>query len=113
MMYAVCSLLSDAEYGIGLRTGEFRYFVASSRLFPLIRTRRSAPGYAAIIGEDVAGIPWIEEALRHDPNAPDLWYGLARMQLKAGDEAGYSAAVKRLKELTPGLEYAIVRTKRG
>ena len=113
MMYATYSLIADAEYGIGMATGDLSHFILSARLFPLERARRSGPAYAVIIKQDLSKIPWIKEALRHDPNAADLWYGLARMELKAGDEAGYSAAVKRLRELTPGLDYAVVRAKRG
>jgi len=47
-------------------------------------------------------------ALHYDPNAADLWFGLARMRLKAGDQGGYTAAMARLQQLTPGVQYQIV-----
>jgi hypothetical protein len=58
---------------------------------------------------DTSQIPEIQQALRFDPNAADLWLGLARMQLKVGDKLGYNSSLTRLKELTPGFDYQIVR----
>jgi hypothetical protein len=60
--------------------------------------------------EDRSKIAIVEQAIRYDPNAADLWYGLARMQLKAGNEIGYNTSLTRLKELTPGVQYQIVAT---
>src|SRR5208282_1743480 len=84
--YAACSILADLEYGIGLKTREIRYFEAAAQLFPLQRTRRSGAAYMAILSMDQSKIATVKRAIRYDPNAADLWYGLARMQLKAGDE---------------------------
>lgn len=111
LLYSSLSILSDFEYGIGLLDGNIRHFQAASRLFPLMRTRRSGAAYDAILHEDWHDIPDIRWAVRHDPNAADLWYGLARMQLKAGDELGYNSSLTRLKELTPGLRYQVVRAR--
>ena len=109
LLFLTCGLLGDHEYGLGLKTHDMRHFLLASRLFPEIRSYRSGPGYAAITFVVPEAIPLIAEALRHDPYAPDLWYGMARMQLKSGNEAGYNAALTQLKRLTPGLDYRIVK----
>lgn len=114
LLFSTCSLLGDHEYGLGLLTHDMNHFLLASRLFPEIRSFRSGPAYASItFGDPQAAIPLIEEALRHDPNAPDLWYGLARMQLKLGNEQGYNAALTQLKRLTPGLDYRVVAEHGG
>lgn len=109
LTYATLSLLADAEYGVGMRTGDPAAFQRASRLFPLFRTRRSGAAYAYILRQDAAGIPEIKWAIAHDPNAADLWYGLARIQLKMGDHIGYNSSLTRLKQLTPGLSYQVIR----
>jgi hypothetical protein len=109
-LYVSCSVLSDLEYGAGLRSMRLENFQVSARLFPLIRTRRSGAAYAVILREDRSKIAIVEQAIRYDPNAADLWYGLARMQLKAGNEIGYNTSLTRLKELTPGVQYQVVMT---
>lgn len=108
LLYASFSLLSDAEYKIGLQTQDIRHFQRAARLFPLTRTRRSAAAYAAILQDHLDYIPEVQWAIRHDPNAADLWFGLARMQLKAGDQIGYNSSLTRLKQLTPGLSFRVV-----
>ena len=113
LFFSTCSLLGDHEYGLGLATHDRSHFLLASQLFPEIRSYRSAPAYAAITFGDATAIPLIEEALRHDPYAPDLWYGMARMQLKSGNEAGYNAALTQLKRLTPGLDYRIIAEHTG
>jgi len=55
------------------------------------------------------GIPLVERAIVHDVNAADLWYGLARLHLREGNEIGYKSALERLKALTPGMEYSLVQ----
>ena len=110
ILYATCSVLSDLEYAIGLHTMQLQHFVASARLFPLIRTRRSGAAYAVILTQDHSKIAIVEQAIRYDPNAADLWYGLARMQLKEGNELGYNTSLTRLMELTPGVHYQVVAT---
>ena len=108
LAYATCSILSDASYGLGMKNGETRFFQFATLTFPLLRSHRSGTAYHAIATEDIRQIQAIEWAVAHDSNAADLWYGLARMQLKAGNKAGYIAALTQLKRLTPGLEYRVV-----
>jgi len=86
--------------------------VLSARLFPLVRSYRSGPAYDVIEKGDFQDAGLIKEALRYDPFAADLWYGLARMELKSNDKAGYIAALTELQRLTPGLQYQIA-TIRG
>jgi hypothetical protein len=109
VLYALCSILSDAEYGIGMATGHLEHFALASRVFPLMRMRRSGLAYALILQQIPEGIPAIQEAIRYDPNAADLWLGLVRMQLKSKDEKGYTASLARLKELAPGVEFTVTR----
>jgi hypothetical protein len=49
----------------------------------------------------------IENAIKTDPNAADLWFNLARLRLQAGDKDGYNAAIVSLQRLTPGLRFQI------
>lgn len=107
-LFVICSLLGDMEYGLGLRTGALQDFELSATLFPLIRSYRSGPAYSIISREDPTHIPLILQALRYDPYAADLWYGLARMQLKSGNSPGYTAALTQLRTLTPDLQYQVV-----
>ena len=109
LAYATLSLLGDLEYGLALRTLELRHFQLAAMLFPLLRSHRSGLAYGFIMHEEPGGIPNVKHALRYDPYAADLWLGLARLELKAQDEAGYTAALARLKELTPGLNYTVVQ----
>jgi hypothetical protein len=51
----------------------------------------------------------IKAVIKGDPYAADLWLGLARLALNRADKVEYDAALARLKELTPGLQYQIVR----
>ena len=108
ILYATSSMLSDMEYGLGMKTREIKYMLVASRLFPLLRTRRSGAAYLVAINADIKDRNEIKWALRYDPYAADLWYGLARMQLKGGDQIGYNASLTRLKELTPGVNYSVV-----
>ena len=107
LLFVTCSLLGDMEYGLGLRTGQLQDFQLASTLFPLIRSYRSGPAYEVISREDPTRIDLILSALRYDPYAADLWYGLARMQLKSGNTIGYTAAVTQLRSLTPDLQYRV------
>ena len=109
LLFSMFSLLGDHEYGLGLTTHDMNHFLLASRLFPEIRSYRSGPAYAAITFDVPEPIPLILEGLAHDPYAPDLWYGLARMELKSGNETGYNDALTQLKRLTPGLDYRIVK----
>ena len=111
LLFAICSALSDYDYGLGMKTGSMKDFVLASTLFPLVRSYRSGPAYEAIQQSDINGIGLIMTALRYDPFAADLWYGLARMQLKSGNEAGYIAALTELQRLTPGLHYEAVKIR--
>ena len=113
LFFSTCSLLGDHEYGLAILHHDPQHAMLASRLFPLIRTYRSGPAYLAIVTGAPDAIPLIETALRHDPYAPDLWYGLARMELKSGNEAGYTAALTQLKRLTPGLDYRIIAEHQG
>ena len=114
LFFSTCSLLGDHEYGLAILHHDAGHMALSSRLFPLIRSYRSGPAYLAIVtGDPAPAVPLIEAALRHDPYAPDLWYGLARMQLKSGNKTGYTAALTQLKRLTPGLDYRIVAAHEG
>lgn len=112
LVYGLSSLLADAEYGLGMQTMQPQYFRAAAVIFPLSRTRRSGAAYYAIIRQDLGMIGDVQRALRHDPNAADLWYGLARMQLKVHDDIGYKASLTRLKELAPGARFEPVRVTR-
>jgi hypothetical protein len=62
---------------------------------------------------DKAHIGLIREALSRDPNAADLWYDLARMELLTGNQSGYSEALDKLKRLTPQHNYQIVVVQEG
>ena len=75
----------------------------------MLRTHRSAAAYWVVVHEDAAKRGLIALALKADPNATDLWYGLARLQLKANDTIGYNTSLTRLKELTPGVNYQVVK----
>ena len=86
-----------------------RHFLLASRLFPLQRVHRDGPVFHAIDTQNPAYLGIALETMKHDPNDARLWYGVARMQLHVGDQTGYSAALTRLKELTPGADYHIVR----
>ena len=103
LLYATCSLLSDAEYKIGLVTMQRQHFQLAARLFPLIRSHRSGPGYLAIRMGDVWGMGDVQRALKDDPYAADLLAGLAQMQLATNDQVGYSATMARLHAL-PGVK---------
>ena len=107
--YATFSILSDLEYAIGLKTMDLRRFVLAAQIFPLMRTHRSGAAYAVILAMEPKGIPLVEAAIVHDVNAADLWYGLARLRLREGNELGYNSALTRLKELTPGMEFSLVK----
>jgi hypothetical protein len=107
--YATLSLLGDHEYGLALKTLDLHHFQRAAQLFPLLRSHRSGLAYGFVMHEEPAGIPAVRGALRYDPNAADLWLGLARLELKAQDEQGYNVAVARLKELTPGLKYTLIQ----
>jgi hypothetical protein len=109
LAYATLSLLGDLEYGLALKTLDLRHFQLAAQLFPLLRSHRGGLAYGFIMHEEPAGIPAVWGALRYDPNAADLWLGLARLELKAQDEAGYNVALARLKELTPGLNYTVIQ----
>ena len=113
LIYVATSLVSDYEYGMGLRTGEADHFYNASVLFPLNRDRRSGAGYIAILRQDTANTWRVTEALRHDPNAADLYFGLAQLRLKERDQQGYSAALTQLMKLTPGVEYRIIGPQGG
>ncbi len=108
LVYVSCSFASDYDYAQGMRTRNPTYFEAAARLFPLMRDRRSGPAYLAIVRQDLSNAGKIVEALRYDPNAADLYFGLAAMRLRLGDKQGYSAALTQLMKLTPGVEYRIV-----
>lgn len=112
-VFTICSLLGDHEYGLAIRTSDLRHYLLASQLFPLVRSFRSGPAYFGITANAPASVPLIEQALAHDPYAGDLWYGLARMQLKAGNNVGYIAALTELRRLTPDLNYRVVATHEG
>ena len=105
LAYVTFSLLGDLEYGLGLRTMGMQHFALASIYFPLVRSHRSGFAYSVIQNMEVGGIPAVRKAIRADPNATDLWFGLLRLELHARDEQGYNAAMSRLKELTPDLRY--------
>ncbi len=107
-LYIALSFASDYQYGMGMRTHEEVYINRAAALFPLSRDRRSGPAYLAILKRDLTGIKNIERALRYDPNAADLYFGLAGMRLNIGDNAGYNVALTQLQKLTPGVEYRII-----
>ena len=109
LAYAILSLLGDLEYGLALKTLDLHHFQRAALFFPLLRSHRSGLAYGFIMHEEPAGIPVVRGALQYDPNAADLWLGLARLELKAKDEQGYNAALARLKELTPGLKYTMIQ----
>jgi len=88
---------------------DLRRFVLAAQIFPLMRTHRSAPAYAIILAMQPEGIPLVEAAIVHDPNAADLWYGLSRLQLRAQNDLGYNSALARLRELTPGMDFHLVK----
>lgn len=87
-------------------------FIESSTLFPLSRPRRTGPAYAWIIGdtdgrfEDTRRA--ILKALETDPYAADLWFNLARMALKRGDEVEYGRARAQLQRLVPNAVLEVV-----
>lgn len=103
LLYASLSVWSDTEYKLGLLTMQPRHFQASSRLFPLIRSHRSAPAYFAILTGDSSQIGEIQWALQYDPYAADMIYGLCQLQLRTQDIVGYTACAKRLDAL-PGVK---------
>ena len=113
LAYACLSLLSDSLYGAALLTGNMQYFELSALYFPLIRSHRSGPGYFAALLGDPKGISYIEEALRHDPNAADLWLALTRMTLNTPERLGYNSSFAHLQALTPGLRFNVVPIRRG
>jgi hypothetical protein len=113
LLYVLCSMLSDAEYALGLRTHDLRHFILAARLFPLERSHRSGAGYTVNLIGDRAHIGLIREAISHDPNAADLWYDLARMELLTGNQTGYNEALDRLKRLTPQHSYQIAVVQEG
>ncbi len=108
ILYAVLSFAADYEYGIGMRNHEAEYINRAAALFPLLRDRRSGPGYLAILNHDLSRISAIDRALKYDPHAADLYFGLAGMRLNVGDVTGYNVALTQLQKLTPGVEYRIV-----
>lgn len=103
--YAISSLAADREYGLGLRSMEPQHFARAAAFFPLLRAHRSGLAYYSITVFDVQGIPAIREAIRHDPNATDLWFALLRLELHVHNDEAYNEAMARLKELTPDLRY--------
>ena len=102
LVYCTSSLLSDYEYGEGIRTGDATAFYKASNLFPLLRERRSAPGYVTSIRGDHKHIALIEDALRFDPNAADLWLSLMLMRLQEGNQPeAHKAAVALTRLVSP------------
>ena len=101
LVYTAASVTSDYEYGQGIRTRDAVHFYRSANLFPLARERRSAPGYVTIVRNDYAKADLIDQALRFDPNAADLWLGLLIARLKTGDEAKAVTAAYALRKLAP------------
>lgn len=108
LLYVACSFAADYDYAQGMRTHDPIYFDKAATLFPLMRDRRSGPAYLAIVQQDLRSVGKINEALRYDPNAADLYFGLTGMRLRLGDQQGYSAALTQLRKLTPGVEYRIL-----
>jgi len=101
LAYTAASLMSDYEYGLGIRTHEATAFYRSANLFPLSRERRSAPGYITIVRSDHKHTDLIARAIQFDPNAADLWLGLLVMRLQENDGVGAYAAVLGLQKLAP------------
>ena len=108
ILYIACSFASDYQYGMGMRTHEAAYINRAAALFPLSRDRRSGPAYLAILTHDLTGIKTIEHAIKYDPHAADLYFGLTGMRLDVGDVTGYNVALTQLQKLTPGVEYRII-----
>ncbi len=107
-LYIALSFAADYQYGMGMRTHEEAYINRAAALFPLSRDRRSGPAYLAILKHDLAHTDRIVQALRYDPHAADLYFGLAGMRLNVGDVTGYKVALTQLQKLTPGVEYRII-----
>lgn len=107
-LYVTLSFASDYQYGLGLRTHQAEPFFKAAKLFPLNRDRRSGPAYLTIIRQDYAHTDLIAQALKYDPHAADLYFGLAQLRLKQGDQQGYTVALTQLMKLTPGVEYRII-----
>ena len=103
LAYVTTTLVGDYFYGMGLRTRDASYFDLSAKWCPLERSHREAPAYIGIAKADPARVPKFLEALRYDPYAADLWFGLARLHLKAGNNVGYNAAMIQLRALVPGV----------
>ena len=103
LLYATTSLISDYEYGRGIRTHDAAHFYRSANLFPLARERRSAPGYITIVRNDYAKADLIAAAARFDPNAADLWLGLLLARLNNHDDSGAYVAAMQLKRLAPDI----------
>ena len=112
-LYIACSFASDYQYAQGMRTHEDVYILRAAALFPLMRDRRSGPAYLTILRHDLAHLDWITKALKDDPHAADLYFGLASMRLNVGDVTGYNVALTQLQKLTPGVEYRIVQPSGG
>ena len=108
LAYALSSLASDYEYGAGMRDRQFSHFQKAAELFPFNRDRRSGPAYYTILRGDYTHTDIVAKALKYDPNAADLYFGLAQLRLKEGDQQGYTVALTQLMKLTPGVEYRIV-----
>lgn len=109
--------MSDLFYKAGMVTRRIEHFDIAAKLFPLNFERRTGRAKAHILLPDqttpqvTADV--IRGALRDDPNAADLWYNLARMDLNLGDKRAYDADMGRLKKLTPQVTYQIVAPTEG
>ncbi len=101
LLYTTASIWSDYDYGRGLRYGDAKDFYRAANLFPLSRERRSGPGYLTLMRHDYAHASIIVEAIRHDPNAADLYLGLMLLSLANGDNAAAYSAAMGLKRLRP------------
>ena len=113
LLFAATSLVSDWEYGQGMRRQEIEPFERAAALFPLMRARRSGPAYAHVLFDDDPDttLAAVEQALRADPNAMDLHYHRIRLHLLLGHNVEYARAVAELHRLAP---YArVVLTRRG
>lgn len=84
----------------------------AARTFPLNRNRRLGEAYAHILLVEQTTVARtaqvIREVLPTDRNTADLWYHLARMDLKLGNKEAYTTDMVQLQKLTPHAVYQVV-----
>ena len=106
-------MISDCYYLVGMRTRTIEPFERAAALFPIYRQRRLSVAYAHILLPDKTTYPttvWeIRKALATDRNTADLWFHLMRVDLKLGNEPGYTTSMVQLQRLTPRTVYRVIQ----